>query len=545
MPETLTATTHADAGDYPTDAWSFDGGTNYLSDSGTVHDHINKISAHPVVTGYSVNYDGTAHTATFSSDGGVGTFDVSATTHTDAGDYPTDAWSFDGGTNYLSDSGTVHDHINKISAHPVVTGYTVDYDGSPHTATGTSDGNVGTFTLTGTTHTNAGDYPTDAWSFDGGTNYLSDSGTVHDHINKANATVVVTAYTVTYNGLSHTATYTITGVNGETGATVGTVTLNTTHTNAGTYSSDTWSFTGSANYNNIASTTITDTINRANATVVVTTYNVTYDGHSHTATYTITGVNGETGAAVGTVTLNTTHTNAGTYSTDSWSFTGTANYNNIASMTVTDTINKANATVVVTAYHVPYDNQPHTATYTINGVNGETGNAVGTINVTGTTHTSPGDYPSDPWTFTGTANYNNTSGTVHDSIGYGACTGSDPGGVILPPINTDGSSVYKRKAGSTIPVKFKVCDVNGNSISDPNAVFLTGCCGSVTMTSRLRGTVDTVNEVGTTDIPDVAFHYVGDKWQFNMDTGTLDAGYTYTFRINLKYGNITFTVATK
>jgi hypothetical protein len=86
-------------------------------------------------------------------------------------------------------------------------------------------------------------------------------------VNKADAIVNVTAYTVTYDGQPHTATYTITGVNGETGATVGTVTLNTTHTNAGIYSSDSWNFTGTANYNNIAATTITDTINQAALTV--------------------------------------------------------------------------------------------------------------------------------------------------------------------------------------------------------------------------------------------------------------------------------------
>src|SRR6185436_14054336 len=163
--------------------------------------------------------------------------------------------------------------------------------------------------------------------------------TITDTINKATATVVVTPYTVTYDGQPHTAAVaSITGANGETGATVGTVDVsNTTHTNAGTYSSDTWSFTGTANYNNIAATTITDTINKATSTVVVTPYTVTYDGLSHTATVaSITGVNGETGATVGTVTLNTTHTNAGTYSTDSWSFTGAANYNNIASTTITN-----------------------------------------------------------------------------------------------------------------------------------------------------------------------------------------------------------------
>ena len=52
---------------------------------------------------------------------------------------------------------------------------------------------------------------------------------------------------------------TITGVNGETGATVGTVDVSdTTHTNAGTYAADPWIFTGTANYNDIGNTTITD-----------------------------------------------------------------------------------------------------------------------------------------------------------------------------------------------------------------------------------------------------------------------------------------------
>jgi hypothetical protein len=90
-----------------------------------------------------------------------------------------------------------------------------------------------------------------------------------------------------------------------------------------------------------------------------------------------------------------------------------------------------------------------------------------------------------------------------------------------------------------------VCDANGNPISDPNAVFSNGCCGSITTLTRMRGTVDDVNTMATTDIPDVAFHYVGNHWQFNLVTTNLDAGYTYTFQINLKYGNIQFTVAVK
>src|SRR5205807_2207353 len=166
-----------------------------------------------------------------------------------------------------------------------------------------------------------------------------------------------------------------------------------THTAAGTYSSDSWSFTGTANYNDIASTTISDTINKATAVVGVAPYTVTYDGNAHTASVTtITGVNGEAGATVGAVTLNTTHTAAGTYNTDSWSFTGAANYNNIAATTITDTINKANATVVVTPYTVTYDGNPHTAAVTsITGVNGETGATVGSVTLS-TTHTNAGTY---------------------------------------------------------------------------------------------------------------------------------------------------------
>lgn len=181
-------------------------------------------------------------------------------------------------------------------------------------------------------------------------------------------------------------------------------------------------------------------------------------------------------------------------------------------------------------------------------MNGETGATVCTINLSGTTHTFPADYPSDPWTFTGTANYNNQNGTVHDVIHYGTtCTGSDPGGVILPPINSDGSSVYKRKGGSTIPVKFKVCDANGNSISNPYAVFLNyPQGGQLTMTGQIRGTIDNVNETGDTVVPDVAFTFTGGQWHFNMDTGNLTAGQTYTFCINLAFGpGITFTVGVK
>src|SRR5207237_1861752 len=107
-----------------------------------------------------------------------------------------------------------------------------------------------------------------------------------------------------------------------------------------------------------------------------------------------------------------------------------------------------------------------------------------------------------------TANYNNAGPkTVAINVGFGMCSGSiGPGGVILPPINSDGTSVYPRKGGSTIPVKFRVCGASGGSISNASAVFA-GTGGTLTMLSAVRGTVDAVNETTSGDIPDAAFRW--------------------------------------
>ena len=207
------------------------------------------------------------------------------------------------------------------------------------------------------------------------------------------------------------------------------------------------------------------------------------------------------------------------------------------------TIRKANATIVVTPYSVAYNGAAHTATGTAKGVLNE--NLIG-LNLSGTTHTNPGDYLTDPWTFTDvTGNYNNANGTVHDRIGYGACS-VGAGGVILPPINSDGTSVYNRKGGSTIPVKFNVCGANGAPLTDPTLVFA-GTGGALTMTGAMRGTITVVNEDATNDIPDAAFTWDGQQWHFNMATMNLSSGYTYTFRINLAYApaSIQFVVGVK
>jgi hypothetical protein len=217
----------------------------------------------------------------------------------------------------------------------------------------------------------------------------------------------VTPYDVTYDATEHTATGTATGVSGE--ALAGLDLSGTAHTNAGTYV-DAWTFTDvTGNYND-DSGSVTDKIAKANATVVVTPYDVTYDATEHTASGTATGVLDE--PLAGLDLSGTAHTNAGTY-TDTWTFTDvTGNYND-TSGTVVDVIAKATATIEVDGYDVVYDGDPHTATGTVKGVLDED---LAGLDLSATTHTDAGTYDDD-WTFTDvTGNYNDDAGSVADRI---------------------------------------------------------------------------------------------------------------------------------
>jgi hypothetical protein len=230
-----------------------------------------------------------------------------------------------------------------------------------------------------------------------------------------------------------------------------------------------------------------------------------------------------------------------------YTFTGDQNHTG-STGAATITITKASSTATIDGgYTVAFDGKTHIVSANVTGVGG--------LNQPLTVSYNPGGstLPMYPGTYGATATYagdgdhfasNTASSTIN--IGYGTCGAAiGPGNVILPPINSDGSSVYNRKGGSTIPVKFRVCDAYGNSIADPAAVFGTSS-GSISMLSAVRGTVTVVNEDTIADIPDVAFRYSGGQWIFNMATSNLDAGSTYTFRINLKSGgNIPFRVGVK
>src|SRR5262249_42222331 len=83
---------------------------------------------------------------------------------------------------------------------------------------------------------------TDTVTFtDAAGNYKSATKFVKDYITQATASITVTGYVVTYDGVAHQATGTATGVNGEN-LSAGLNLSSTSHTNVGTYT-DTVTFT--------------------------------------------------------------------------------------------------------------------------------------------------------------------------------------------------------------------------------------------------------------------------------------------------------------
>ena len=113
----------------------------------------------------------------------------------------------------------------------------------------------------------------------------------------------------------------------------------------------------------------------------------------------------------------------------------------------------------------------------------------------------------------------------------GPCLGS-PGHQALPPLAADGSSVVRQ--GSTIPVKFRVCDANGVSIGTPGVV------SSFRLLRIVEGTAATdvtIEPLSTT--PDTAFRWdpSAQQWIFNLSTKDLASGATYIYSIGLNDGS--------
>ena len=134
---------------------------------------------------------------------------------------------------------------------------------------------------------------------------------------------------------------------------------------------------------------------------------------------------------------------------------------------------------------------------------------------------------------------NNFSKTVSYKVQYVNSVNciSNPGHIVLQPINTDGTSIFKQ--GSTIPVKFRVCDINGNSINTNNLV------AGFNLVKTVSGTISSVvNESAVLSAAESNFRYDNTnlQWIFNLSTKNLSANKTYFYKIGLNdLSNIDFS----
>jgi hypothetical protein len=140
------------------------------------------------------------------------------------------------------------------------------------------------------------------------------------------------------------------------------------------------------------------------------------------------------------------------------------------------------------------------------------------------------------------ANYKVTlvNGTLTVGYATGSCAGS-AGRTVLQPVNADGTSVFKK--GSTVPVKFRVCDANGVSIGTAGVV--TGTPAAPVLVSKSTG-AGGVDETVYSTTPDTSFRWdpTGQQWIYNQSTGNLTSGVAYLYKIPLNDGTwITYRFA--
>ena len=143
-----------------------------------------------------------------------------------------------------------------------------------------------------------------------------------------------------------------------------------------------------------------------------------------------------------------------------------------------------------------------------------------------------------------TDDYDSATAEVSVTVQYAgagsACLG-EAGHQIRPPINADGTSVFK--ARSTVPAKFRVCDANGISIGTAGVV------SGFRLVQIISGTtVGSANEEVTATTPDASFRWdsAGQQWVFNISTKNLATSKTYVYEITLNDGTtIPFTYGLK
>ena len=134
--------------------------------------------------------------------------------------------------------------------------------------------------------------------------------------------------------------------------------------------------------------------------------------------------------------------------------------------------------------------------------------------------------------FYGIYGYGATHTAIYQNISVTGCQVYEFG-EFLPPINNDGSSIFKLK--STIPVKFQYKDADGNYIPDAIArIFVYKISGSVVG--------DEVEPVSTSAATTGnLFRYADNQYIFNLATKDLSTG-TWLIKVLLDDGTSRYVI---
>jgi hypothetical protein len=406
-----------------TASFAFTGDANHDGSSDSETFEIGKADATFTVSGYSVTFNAAPHSATVSAITGVngetgatvGSVDLSSTTHTNAGIYAGDAWSFTGGANYNDDSGTVDSDIAKADAACTINGYSGTFDATAHGATGSCIGVTLDLSATGST-LDLGDSFTNApggtanWAFTGGANYHDQNGSVAITIGKVNAVCTINGYSGVFDGAAHGATGSCAGVVLDPTAVGSSLNLGNSFTNAPGGTAN-WAFTGGTNYHD-QNGSVAITIGKVNAVCTINGYSGVFDGAAHSASGSCAGVVLDPTAVGSSLNLGNSFTNA-PGGTANWAFTGGTNYHD-QNGSVGITIGKANAVCTINGYSNVYDGNAHGATGSCAGVTLDPTAAGSTLNLGASFTDVPGGTAT--WAFTGGTNYYNQGGTKSISI---------------------------------------------------------------------------------------------------------------------------------
>ncbi len=327
------------------------GGNNYAITFVNGAGVINKRPITVTATPDTKTYDGTAASSAIpSTAGGLGAGDTAAFTQTfdsrNAGSRTlTPAGSVNdqyGGNNYaitfVNGAGVINKRPITVTAAPDTKTYdgTTASSATPSVTGGLGAGDTATFTQSFDSR-NAGSrtlIPAGSVNdLNGGDNYAVSLVNAAGVIYKAPLSIAAVSFNKTYDGNTAAgATPVVTGLRpGDSVSGVAEAYDSPNAGNRGLLVLATFTVTDGNSGNNYAVTLTpaAGVILRANATIVVTPYNVPQDGLPHTSTGTATGVLNE---SLGGLDLSqTTHTAAGDYLNDPWTFTDpAANYNSAA-----------------------------------------------------------------------------------------------------------------------------------------------------------------------------------------------------------------------